>query len=705
MHRIAALVAVVAALEAGPSGAAERVDPGALFHDYDVVDLDLAVVVPVVEATGHLSLSVFGRRYDLVVEPNNLMAEGYRSVAMTPEGAVDQPVPPVRTYKGRVAGEEPSDVRLLVDPQELSGHVRTGRDWILIDPLSRYDPEAPPGRLVVYRSTDIRPEFSGRCAVDDVAKVASTLWSGPGPFGRPTALTAPRVIEIATEADHDFYVRSGRDADRARAHIQGIVNQVEGIYLAELGLTFRITFQSVWTFTFLDPYATTDAHGLLVAFQTLWNNTWQSVTRDVAYLFTGKRLDGDIVGAARPCSICKSDFVNRRGDEYAYGLTQGVDGLREIFLVGAVPVTAHEIGHTLSAEHDDDFDPTVCDGTGPLMCSTVQFFAEADVFSPVSKEFMVEHVNQQGSCLEIGRNAEFRTSDGAGNLAALGTEKTWRIGWHAIVPGNFGGHPRLPRTDLLFYDRARGEGEFYTSDGNGNLAALGPTHTTWRDTWDLIVPGDFGGDARTDLLFYDASAGEIEFHTVDASGSTLPLWTTQGGWGSAWDRIVPGRFNADSYTDLLFYDRDTQTGQIYTTNGTGVLTPWGAPLSWTRGWDLVVAGNFDADGLTDFLFYERATGHAEFHAMTAAGTLVPLGSPHLWRRTWDLIVPGNFGGGDAITDLLFYDGSAGQYEIDTTSAGVLGALSGVRPSRTSWGLIVPGNFGRTAPTDLLFYER
>jgi len=47
-----------------------------------------------------------------------------------------------------------------------------------------------------------------------------------------------------------------------------------------------------------------------------------------------------------------------------------------------------------------------------------------------------------------------------------------------------------------------GTGEFYTTDGAGNISLL-KNHTGWRQSWTHIIPGDFGGSGRTDLLFYE----------------------------------------------------------------------------------------------------------------------------------------------------------------------------------------------------------
>jgi hypothetical protein len=45
-----------------------------------------------------------------------------------------------------------------------------------------------------------------------------------------------------------------------------------------------------------------------------------------------------------------------------------------------------------------------------------------------------------------------------------------------------------------------GHGQFYTTDGSGRIHPL-RLHEGWRRSWTAIIPGNFGGDGHTDLLF------------------------------------------------------------------------------------------------------------------------------------------------------------------------------------------------------------
>ncbi|MBC1198282.1 hypothetical protein H0901_24415, partial [Microcystis aeruginosa BLCCF158] len=116
--------------------------------------------------------------------------------------------------------------------------------------------------------------------------------------------------------------------------------------------------------------------------------------------------------------------------------------------------------------------------------------------------------------------------------------KTWKL----IVPGNFGGNNY---TDLLFYDPNTGEGEFYTTDGSGNIAFL-KKRTDWRKTWKLIVPGNFGGNDYTDLLFYDTTATSKWVGTrLDNQKPEVFTWVDP-----FWHEIIDGQTIKNNFKEI-----------------------------------------------------------------------------------------------------------------------------------------------------------
>ena len=109
------------------------------------------------------------------------------------------------------------------------------------------------------------------------------------------------------------------------------MNQVEGIYSAELGVTFRVVFQNAWA-TEADPYEATAAGDVLREFSDYWNENFGGVDRDLAHMWTGKDMDGAEIGMAWMGVVCRSL-------RHGYGISQRWSGSQRIVL------TAHEIGH------------------------------------------------------------------------------------------------------------------------------------------------------------------------------------------------------------------------------------------------------------------------------------------------------------------------------------------------------------------------
>ncbi len=106
-----------------------------------------------------------------------------------------------------------------------------------------------------------------------------------------------------------------------------------------------------------------------------------------------------------------------------------------------------------------------------------------------------------------------------------------------IVPGNFGGNGA---TDLLFYDPSALTGEFYATTGSGGIEQI-RQHTDWRGSWTEILPGEFGGSGHTDLLFYDRTDGTGQFYSTDGHGGISEV-RTHTDWRRSWSTIVPGVF-------------------------------------------------------------------------------------------------------------------------------------------------------------------
>lgn len=295
----------------------------------------------------------------------------------------------------------------------------------------------------------------------------------------------------------------------------------------------------------------------------------------------------------------------------------------------------------------------------------------------------------------------------SGGLVLANAERTVRSTWDAIIPGSFaefGEH-----TDLLFYDRAAGLGEFYVTDPRGALQLL-RRHTNFRTVWDVIVSGRFvEGSVGDSLLFYDREAGQGEFFGTDGHGA-VSLAAQHRNWRRTWSHIIPGRFDrgpsASGFDSLLFYERATGQAEFYATDGRGGMNLLARHTNWRRTWDAIIPyTDFENDNRTILVFYDRAAGVGEFYATDGRGGMNLLARHTNWRRSWDVIIRAR--PSSSVTNgLLFYDRSAGVGELYAVDgSGRLSLVSSHSNWRRTWNAIVSGTFVGIGEPSLLFYER
>ena len=168
------------------------------------------------------------------------------------------------------------------------------------------------------------------------------------------------------------------------------------------------------------------------------------------------------------------------------------------------------------------------------------------------------------------------------------------------------------------------------------------TYTNWRTSWDLIIPGDFGGDGHTDLLFYDRSAGVGEFYTTDgrAGSRSCDAWRT----GEPPGTIISGPCSVATVRPTSCSTIEPAvTASSTRPMAAGGITQLKTYDGWRDTWSIILSGNFGGDGASDLLFYDRAAGRRRVLPEQRRGNLSQLRVYDNWRKTWAQIVPGDFG--------------------------------------------------------------
>ncbi len=297
-------------------------------------------------------LKLDAEKYGLNLEINDMRGISFKAVEMTEGGTKELPQHAANTYKGFV-NEISSDIaRLTIDDSTFEGYLMNSGKLLFFDKLNRYRAGADDDLIVVYDPDDVINMGSFTCGAHDVYSRKSELDYEIDP--NKSSMTGNcYFLEIATEADYDYYVTASSNAGLALQRIRSILNLVEGFYTPAFNVKFIIKFQRIWT-TASDPYSGDSLQAILPQFQSEWNTNMTAVDRDITQMFTSRTLLNSTIGLAYISVVCSP------GSRYS------VVSNNTTVANNAVCVVAHELGHNFSAGHDTGS----CNGN--IMCPGIQ---------------------------------------------------------------------------------------------------------------------------------------------------------------------------------------------------------------------------------------------------------------------------------------------------------------------------------------------
>jgi len=350
----------------------------------------------------------------LELAQNQVGSEIFQQLVVTGDEEVAHiQVDEINTYQGKLAGYEHSAARLLVPDDILSGYVQVEDQSFMIRPIWLMDAQAPRDLLVVYRADSVLNKDNPGLVFPSLETSLTQLLAKTA-RGRSTN----HILELAIEADGELTQKMGGRPRQIGKLLTGFVNELEGLLQLNLDMDIRLTAIIINTDPQADPYNDTllahspnrtgpfsthptnlpcikpEGLGIWEQFREEWNANRGDVRRDAAMLFTGKNIE-----------LCETD-------ELPGGIAFGVSGDlgticakpdRSYTLVVDYPLNqaglmAHELGHSLGAQHDSLADCDEPDEDDLLMCNVVP---ENGMFYSAARRGEIEsHLVQHGACVQ-----------------------------------------------------------------------------------------------------------------------------------------------------------------------------------------------------------------------------------------------------------------------------------------------------------------
>ncbi|XP_068609537.1 disintegrin and metalloproteinase domain-containing protein 17 [Brachionichthys hirsutus] len=351
-----------------------------------------------------VSFDALQRHFRLYLRTNDqLFTEDFRAVTVDEDGRErNLPVNRHNYFSGHVVGEQNSRVQAHIDHDEFSARILTDDDEFSVEPLWRFTSAPPDGRLLIYRSEDIknlgrlqRPSVCGYVTSDPSqllpASVSTATMEERGEEDssrrrRQAPQHLRNTCPLLLVADHRFFKHMGREEESTTLnYLIELIDRVDDIYRNtswdDEFSGYGVQIQQIIIEKRPTPVAPGKSHfnmrGSPVKKRDVWDvkKLLEQFSADIAqkasnvclaHLFTYQDFAEGTLGLAyvapsKPdiagglCSqACPSSSNEHRAMYLNTGLTSTKNYGKTILTKEADLVTTHELGHNFGAEHDPD---------------------------------------------------------------------------------------------------------------------------------------------------------------------------------------------------------------------------------------------------------------------------------------------------------------------------------------------------------------
>ncbi|XP_054584908.1 disintegrin and metalloproteinase domain-containing protein 8 isoform X2 [Eptesicus fuscus] len=245
-------------------------------------------------------------------------------------------------YQGHVEGH-PLSAASLSTCDGLRGFFQAGSDVHLIEPLGGGGEE---GRHALYKAQHLRQK-AGTCGVSNTSlesmlgpRTLAAFRPRNGPLARKT-----RYVELYVVVDSSEFQKLGsREAVRRR--VLEVVNHVDKLYQE---LKFRVVLVGLDIWNYGDKIRVSSNASIMLENFLAWRaqNLVGRYPHDNVQLITGIDFDGTTVGLARVSAMCSQNSGAVNQDHSSNP-------------IGVASTLAHEMGHNLGMDHDENVQGCYC---------------------------------------------------------------------------------------------------------------------------------------------------------------------------------------------------------------------------------------------------------------------------------------------------------------------------------------------------------
>lgn len=285
-------------------------------------------LTPSKAGTAKLAFDAFGRAFHLQLSRNERLAK------LTSNNSAE-------LYRGSIEGVPGSWARITMLEGRPRGLIWDGRELYVLDAAPEGVNDGAAG-TVMFKLSDAVLE-RGVSFGDDAVGVPRDANEAYGVLVdellvRTQKAGATQGVTLSILADASLVARYA-NATQARNALLTRLNNVDGIFSAQLGVELQVDSLQMAGELTADLSATTDSSALLKELGQLRQRKAELASTGLTHLFTGRDLDGNTAGIAYTLALCSL--------RYAASLTM----IHESIALDTL-TTAHEIGHVFGAPHD-----------------------------------------------------------------------------------------------------------------------------------------------------------------------------------------------------------------------------------------------------------------------------------------------------------------------------------------------------------------